>query len=137
MDDDKKLTADSTKEEIANYFQNKFQISEEAKNNLIKQDISGDILLDISDGDFNTLGVKAGPLLKIKRFLKKKEPAFKKTKDINVKITNNSSEQEVNIFLEKYIDFRQKENMLNGKGLINLDENGMNKLGLNLGQKKD
>ena len=130
------ISANSNKEEIAEYFQKNFKITDEVKANLIKEDISGDILLDISDGDFNTLGVKAGPLLKIKRFLKKEEPAFKKTKDINVKITNKSSIQEVKIFLEKYINYELKSMSIDGTKLIQLNEEGMNELGLKLGQKK-
>lgn len=38
-------------------------------------------------------------------------------------------------FLEKCINFKKK-NILDGKGLIQLDEEGMNKLEFNLGQKK-
>ena len=49
------ISSNSKKEEIANYFQKNFKISDEAKNNLIKEEITGDILLDISDNEFKSL----------------------------------------------------------------------------------
>ena len=52
----REISSDSKKEEIADYFQKNFKINDEAKNNLIKEDISGDILLDISDNEFKSLG---------------------------------------------------------------------------------
>ena len=39
------LSEESTKEDVANYFLNNFKISKEAKDNLIKEDISGEVLL--------------------------------------------------------------------------------------------
>ena len=130
------ISVNSTKDELANYFQKNFKISEEAKKNFIQEDISGDILLDITDSEFKSLGVKVGPLIKIKKFLNKEEAKFRKTKDIKEKITVKSSIQEVNNFLEKCINFKKNKNILDGKGLIQLDEKGMNKLEFNLGQKK-
>lgn len=38
------INVNSSKEEVANYFVKKFNIKEEAKKNLIKEDISGDII---------------------------------------------------------------------------------------------
>ena len=128
------LSALSTKEEVANYFLKEFKISEEAKNNLIKEDISGDILLDITNADFKSFGIKPGPLLKIKKLLKDDEAKFK-PKEIQEKITIKSKAEEVKSFFEKCLNYKQDLNNLDGKGLIELDEEGIKKLGLNFGQK--
>ena len=129
------ISVNSTKEEIANYFQKNFKIKEEVKRNFIQEDISGDILLDIADNEFKSLGIKIIPLKKIKEFLTREEIKFRKTKDIKEKITVKASVQEVSDFLEKCINFKKK-NILDGKRLIQLDEEGMNELEFNLGQKK-
>lgn len=55
--DEKIISIESTKEEIANYFVKKFK-TPEVKNNLIKEDISGDILLELEDKDLKSLGIK-------------------------------------------------------------------------------
>ena len=102
------ISVNSTKEEIANYFQKNFKINEEVKRNFIQEDISGDILLDITDNEFKSLGVKIIPLKKIKKFLTKEEAKFRMTKDIKEKITVKSSIQDVNDFLEKCINFKKK-----------------------------
>ena len=64
--EENELSLDSSCEEVSNYFFNNFEISEEVKNNLIKESISGDILLDIPKQDFKLFGIKTGPSLKIK-----------------------------------------------------------------------
>ena len=130
------ISSNSKKEEIANYFQKNFKISDEAKNNLIKEEITGDILLDISDNEFKSLGLKVGHLLRIKKFLKGNEDNFKKAKEIKVKITSKSSPQQVKNFLESCLNYKLNENNIDGKRLIELKEEEMNKLGFNLGQKK-
>ena len=131
------ITADSTKEEIANYFQKNFKISEENKNNLIKEDISGDILLDITDKEFKSLlGITLGPLMKIKNFLKKEKEKFSIVKEIKEKITIKSSVKEVESFLKRCLNFSGNSVKLDGKKLIELNEEEMTKYGFNLGQKK-
>ena len=131
------ITADSTKEEIANYFQKNFNILEETKNNLIKEDISGDILLDITDKEFKSLlGIKPGHLIKIKNFLKNQKEKFILVKEIKEKITIKSSVKEVESFLKRCLNFSGNSNTLDGKKLIELNEEEMAKYGFNLGQKK-
>ena len=51
------ISSSSTKEEVADYFQKEFKISEEVKNKLIEEDISGDILLDISIQEYKSFGI--------------------------------------------------------------------------------
>ena len=130
------ISANSTKEEIANYFFNKFKIPEEAKSNLIKEDISGDILLEITEVDYNSLGIKKGPILKIKKFLKEKRENFE-VKEIKEKITAKSNSEKVKIFFNKCLNYKGELNGLDGKALLELDKNeeGIKKLKLNLGQK--
>ena len=55
------ITANSSKEEVANYLFNKLGLKQEVKTNLIKEDISGDVLYDLDDKDFKKLGIKLGP----------------------------------------------------------------------------
>ena len=130
------ISADSTKEEIANYFLNVFKINEDTKNNLIKEDISGDILLEITEENYKSFGIKKGPILKIKKFLKDNADKFK-IKEIKEKITAKSNSVKVENFFKKCLDYKGELNGLDGKGLIELDQNeeGIKKLGLNLGQK--
>ena len=133
--DDKNISEESTKEEIANYFMKNYKITEENKNNMIKEDISGDILLDITDNDLKSFGIKLGPLKKIRKFLDENKNKFK-DKEIREVITIISKPEEVKIFFDKCLNFKKELNNLDGKGLIELDEEAMKKLGLNLGQRK-
>ena len=94
------ISTESTKEEIADCFLKEFKITEEAKNNLIKEDISGDVLLDISDAQFKSFGIKVGHLMKIKKLLKNNEEKKKKKKEFNERITAKSSTEEVKSFFE-------------------------------------
>ena len=130
------ISAYSTKEEIANYFEKNFHICEKAKNNIIKEDISGDILLDISDKEFKSLGIKLGQCKKVQRLLNIEKEKFILKEDIKEKITIKSATQEVKNFLKKYLNYDETSNTLDGKKLIQLNEYEMNNLRLNLGQKK-
>lgn len=129
------LSEESTKEEVADYFQKQFKISEEAKNNIIKEDISGDVLLNIQGDEFKSFGIKVGPLKKIQKFLGENKDKFKE-KEIKEVITAISKPEEVKSFFDRCLNFKENLNELDGKGLIELDEAGMKKLGLNLGQIK-
>ena len=128
------ISTESTKEEIADCFLKEFKITEEAKNNLIKEDISGDVLLDISDAQFKSFGIKVGHLMKIKKLLKNNEEKLKSKKEFNERITAKSSTEEVKSFFERCLNFKKESLTLDGKGLIELDEEGTKKLGLNIGQ---
>ena len=129
------ISSESSKEDVANFFVKKSYIKEEEKNNLIKEDISGDVLLDLEDMDFKTLKLKLGPLKKIKNFIKENKDKFKEIQ-INEKITAKSKPEEVAQFFEKCLNFKGELNNLDGKGLIELNEEGIKKLGLNIGQRK-
>ena len=129
------LSEQSTKEEVADFFVKNFKISEESKNNFIKEDISGDVLSSILDQEFKSLGLKIGPLKKVQKYLNENKQNFKE-KEINEVITSNSNSEEVTKFFQKCLNFKQNLDNLDGKGLIELDEEGMKKLGLNIGQRK-
>lgn len=72
MKEQKLINANSSKEEVADFFVKKFDIKEEVKNNLIKEDISGDILLDLDKNDFKKLGMGLGSLKKNSFIFKRK-----------------------------------------------------------------
>ena len=129
------INIDSSKEEVANFFEKKFKIKEDVKNNFIKEDISADILYDLDDKEFKSLGLKVGPLKNIKVFLQNNKDHFKE-KEIKEKITIKSKPNEVSEFFEKCLNFRGELNNMDGKGLIELKEEEIKNLGLNLGQRK-
>ena len=127
------LSDESTKEEVAEYFVKKYGITEEAKNNVIKEDISGDILLKLKDVDYKYLKIKIGQYKKIQKHLDKDKFKEKEIKEV---ITAKSNSDVVKNFFERCLNFKGNLNGLDGKGLIELDEEKMKKLGLNLGQRK-
>ena len=135
MTDEITINIESSKEDVADYFFKKLKLKEDIKNNLIKEDISGDVLYDLDDTDFKNLGLKLGPLKKVKTFLKDNQDKFKE-KQINEKITSNSSCEEVESFFKNCLNFSGNLNNLNGKGLIELNSDGIKNLGLNIGQYK-
>ena len=129
------IGGNAKKEEVAEYFLKNYKITEEAKNNIIKEDISGDILLNINDADYKYLKIKIGQYKKIQKYLEKNKDNFKE-KEIKEVITVKSKPEEIKNFFERCLNFKGNLNDLDGKGLIDLDEEGMKKLGLNLGQRK-
>jgi hypothetical protein len=135
MSEESTINNESSKNDVVNFFVRKFSLKDDAKIKMIKEDISGDVLNDLGDEEFKILGIKIGPLKKIKNFLKENKDKFK-DKEINEKITVASKPEEVAEFFEKCLNFKGELNNLDGKGLIELDEAGMNKLGLNIGQRK-
>ena len=65
---EKEITSESTKEEVAEFFKEKFKIKDEVYNNLIKEYITGDILVDLTDAEFKFLSIKLGPLKRIVKY---------------------------------------------------------------------
>ena len=130
------LSSDSNEEEVIKFFINKAQITEEIQNNLKKENITGDILPYLSDDEFKKIiGFKLLPIKKWKKYFQDNADKFKQ-KEIEEKITEDSSEEEVKNFFEKCLDFREPLNGMDGKQLIELDEEKMKKIGLNLGKRK-
>jgi len=104
------------------------------KKNLINEDICGDVLLDLEDKDFKSLKIRTGTNIKIKIFLRENQDKFKE-KTISEKITSKSSKEEVANFFGRCLNYKGELN-LDGKSLIELNEEKIEKLGLNMGQKK-
>ena len=140
--EDKPLLIESTKEEVAEYFVKNFKFPESNKNILINEDISGDVLLQLSQlsqSEFIELlsgktKTKAVSLVKLKNYLVKNKDKFEE-KEIKEIITEISDQEEIKTFFNNCLNFKKDLNGLNGKDLIGLDEQKMKKLGLNLGQR--
>ena len=129
-----KITSSSSSEEVSKFFTKKYNITKEVQENIIKQEISGDILLSLEDADFKSLGLKLGPMKKIKKYLSDNPNDFPEIK-IEVKIDVNSTQDDVKDFLDKYIGINEDLD-LNGKELLELTNKDIKSIGLNLGKQK-
>ena len=138
----KNLSVESTKEEVAEYFVKNFKLPECNKEIIINEDISGDTLLQLSK-------LTAEPFLKIlsgkektkavcrtrfTNFLEKNKDKFQ-PKEIKEVIISTSGPEKVKDFFDKCLNFQKDLKGLNGKDLIELNEEKMIQLGLNLGQR--
>ena len=129
------ISIESTKEEVANFFKYNFDLNEEISNNFINEYISGDILPDLTFEDFKYLGLNIDSIINWNKYYEINEDKFKGNK-IKENISSNSSSDEVNLFLNNYLDFKENLNNLNGQKLFELNEEDMKKLGMKLGQRK-
>ena len=125
----------STKEEVANYLSTELSLKDDMKNIFLNEYITGDILPQLTEEDVAGLGFKLGPKKKINKFIAENKNKFKE-KEITEKIMANSNHEEVKNFFEKCIEFTGELNNLDGKGLLELNEEGMKSLGLKFGQRK-
>ena len=141
--EDKPLSIESSKEEVAEYFVKNFKLPELNKEILINEDISGDVLPQLSQltqSNFLELlsrgnnKTKVVTFLKLKTYLEKNKDNFKEKEKKEI-ITANSNPEEVKRFFNKCLNFQKDLNGLNGKDLLDLDEQKMKQLGLNLGQR--
>ena len=124
-------------EEVADYFVENFKCKEETRELIIKEDISGDVLPYLQNEDFQSLKLNTARSKRIKEYLKDNKNNFEE-KEIKEKITMDSSEEKVKLFLERYINFKSSNNdiNLNGKSLLELDEEQMKSKGMNIGQRR-
>ncbi len=129
------ISINSSKIDVANFFKNKFKLSDESMNKIINEDISGEILKYLEKADFDLLGIKVGPRKKIENYLKQNEDKFI-PKQIEPKINSHSSFEEVKKFFEEYLLFQKNFNKIDGNELFNLTNEEIEKMGFNLGQKK-
>lgn len=139
MSDINPINENSSKEEVAEYLSKKLKFKEEDTQKFIKEDISGDVLYDLEENDLKNFGLKVGPLKKLKTFVKEFKEKFGEkfeANKIDEKITKNSSSEEVTAFFKKCLNFSGNLNNMDGKGLLEMNDEDINKLGLNLGQKK-
>ena len=128
------ITSSSTPEELSSFFLNKFKFSKEVIDNIIKEEISGDILTSLEDEDFKSLDIKLGPKKKIQKYIKENKTNFEEKK-IDVIISKASTKEEVNKFFDKYLGIKDDMN-LDGKNLLELNKEDIRKMNLVLGKKK-
>ena len=130
----KEITKDSTPGEIVNYLSQILNKDEKYFNNLIQENISGEILPLLESKDFKELGITFGDRIKIQKHIKTLDLSAPINE--NIKININSNENDVKIFFEKYLNFKNEPGNINGKNLFSLTEQEMKEIGLNLGQRK-
>lgn len=135
MDEIKEINLDSTKEVVAEYLKSNFAIDDTSKENIIKENITGEILFCLDINDLKSLDIKGGARIKIQRLIKDNQGKFQEKK-IDEKITSTSNFEEVKAFFEKCLDFKGELKDLDGKRLLQLKEEEMKKFGLNMGQRK-
>ena len=135
MSDIFSLSESSTKEDVANYLCTIYSLKDEVKNILINEYISGDVLPLLSREDFKNIGIRLGPTKKINKFIEDNKSKFKE-KEIKEKITSISGKEDVKTFFEECLEFKGELNNLDGKGLLELNDEKMKLLGLKLGQRK-
>ena len=80
------LTGESTKEKLVEFFSSNYKIKEDVKNNLLKEDISGEILSDLNDKELKSLGLKSGLILKLRKYISENKEKFE-PKEITEKIS--------------------------------------------------
>ena len=127
------LSPDSSCEEVSHYFFKNFGISEQAKNILIKESISGDILLDIPQQDFKLFSIKGGPSIKMQNYLKENKEKLK-PREICLTLSSISNEENIKKFLETYFNYKGKP--IGQSELFELNEERMKDLGFNYGKRK-
>ena len=132
---EKKLTELSTKEEVAEYLSQLNEFNDQVKQIFLDEYITGDVLTDLTEADLKKLKFKLGHYKKIARFIKDNKSNFKERK-YEEKIYPNSSKEEVKQFFEKCIEFKGDLIDVDGKKLLDMKEEEMDKLGLKLCQKK-
>ena len=135
MNNENSISSDSTCEEVANFFYKEYGISEESKNSLIKESISGEILLDIPQNDFKLFGIKGKFLVKIFKYIKENSDKLKQ-KEINENLSLISNEKNIELFMKKYINYKGSFSKFNLKHFLELKDEEMKNLGLNYGQRK-
>ena len=124
----KEISSESTKEEIAEFFNIKFNFSEKIKENIIKEDISGDILLDLKDKEFKQLGLKNIQIQLIRDYLSENYETFI---DTNKKIDQIDLEKNIKRLIDS-----EKLKDIDIKNFLNLAPDKISKIELNLGQTK-
>lgn len=135
MEMDEMLSNSSTTDEVAKFFVKKCQISEEIVNNIKRENITGDILPLLSKDEFKSLGFKFGHTKTWKNYFEENKDKFPE-EEIKENISNNSTKEEIQNFLERCLNYNGPLNDINGKQLMDLNEESMKNFGLNLGQRK-
>ena len=130
------LSIKSTKEEVSQFFFENYKITEKVKENIIKESITGEILILLEDDDYTFLEIIPEIKDKIKKYLESNKNNFIINPD-NITLKFESNKKETIEFCEKYLSFKGNLNDdINGKKLLTLSVQEMKSFGLNLGQRK-
>ena len=129
------LSLESSCEDVSKFFSDKYKITEETRNKLISESISGDVLLDIGKEDLNFLCFPKLTFIKITNYLKQFKDKYKE-KIINEELSSISTKENIKTFFEVNLNFKGNLNNIDKNDFLNLDEEKMKILGLNLGQRK-
>ena len=131
------ISVNSSKEDISNFFLSHFDFPKNITDNIIKEDISGEILLDLDKNDYKLLGIKPGPKKRIEKYIKENKEKFTQIpKSLKKIIDLNSNKTQVKQFFEEYLCFKGNINNIDGKAVLALSEEEMENIGLNIGQRK-
>ena len=129
------ITVDSSKEEVGNFVVANLKLKEDVKNIIIKEEISGDVLPDLTDEEFKSIGLKVVQMRKIKGFIEQNKDKFGEKKYTEV-ISIYSDSNEVMEFFKKCLNYEGNLNNLDGKSLLELTEDSIKAMELKLGQRK-
>ena len=129
------ITAESSKEEVGDFVVTHLKLKAENKDIIIKEDISGDVLLDLEENDYKEIGNKVIQMRKIKAYLDQNKDKFGE-KHFTEVISIYSDSNEVAEFFKKSLNFEGNLGNLDGKALLELTDEEIKKLGLNLGKRK-
>ena len=127
------LTIESTKEEVAHFFQKKYNLTKEIISNILKEDISGEVLNKLELEDYKSLGINIGIKNKIQKYLEQNKNNFiQKPFQKNIGVFSNN--EEIKKFFKNYLNF-EKEISIDINQSFNLSNDHMKKIGLNIGQR--
>jgi hypothetical protein len=130
------ILSSSTSEEVSQFFINKYKITEKVKENIIKENITGEALIYLEDDDYTFLEISPDIKDKIKSYLESYKDNFVE-KPIEISIDFDSNKTEVIKFCEKHLSFKGEINDdIDGKKFLELSEPEMKNLGLNLWQRR-
>ena len=129
------ITVESSKEDVGNFIVKNLNLKEEIKNIIIQEDISGDVLLDLTEDDYKSLKIKVVQMRKIKAYLEQNKDKFGEKKIVEV-ISIYSDSNEVAEFFEKCLNFKGNINNIDGKALLDLTDESIKELGLTFGNRK-
>ena len=130
------LSINSTKEDVSKFFSKNYKIKKNIKDNIIKENITGETLIYLDDNDYTFLGIEPDVKAKIKNYLETNKNKFIE-KPINITLNENSNINEVKKFCKEYLYFKGELNDdLDGKKILSLADQEMKNIGLNLGQRK-
>ena len=130
------ISINSTKEDVSQFLFDNFRISKKVYENIIKENITGEILIYLEDDDYTFLEINPKVKEKIKEYLESNKKKLI-VKSIKLPLKFESNKNEVINFFEKYLSFKGNLNdNINGKKLLTFSEQDMKKIGLNLGQRK-